>query len=1242
MTLGTAQAEDRPRRRGRQSNSSFTRQVSQEALTDGKENESTKISSSSSTGRTSPVRCVSEFDKVAGMTLPPIQEQEHESSNLPSPISHSIPPFPNPLHNPKISASHSAALRLEADLLPMFLVLSRVMSHPTLNRKGLFNVPVDPVALNLPDYFTIITKPMDLGTVKARLHAIAYQSRQQVAEDIRLVFNNAMKYNPPHDAVHTFAGDLLAFFEDQLRSFVPDLAASTKPAPPSKTDNTKADAAQAEALQQNENPILRTVSTEPEIPSALAPSAPTAATSAMPTITCLPCAAPLSITAPVHSQAATRKNTPKECLSPSSEAAARKRVKRGAKKILGHNCQWCEGRTCSICHQGCLGLEPTLLICNGPQCSGAKIRKGAPYFIALDGSRQYCERCHIGLPAALPVSSHGDSCRYKRDLLKRKNDEEVVERWVSCKECNTAVHQVCAMYNKHAYAEDEYHCPDCVQPTTSHPPSMLPRQVSRLEPDDELYTFVSGSDLPAKMSEFAGTDSASDLLTAEAMPETEVSAFIQAKVQEQMVSADCPNAERTVVVRVISDCDRFFKVPEVVRKHFRMAAASDSQPEGSGSLVPPEEVSYRSKAISLFQKIDGIDVCIFCMYVQEHDGAYVCESASGPYQQEEKRVYIAYLDSVEHFRPRPRRTDVYHEILVAYLAIARKQGYETAHIWACPPSRGNSFVFWNHPSAQRTPSRDRLLAWYHSALSKAVERGVVTDVESLYDSCFKEYVEDQEASDEKNVPTGPMPCPPLLDGDFWIEEAVHLHGIHMLRQSKAKTVDGQILASPEGATDGGFGSCPALEVAGMLRDRVVADPVSLLFRRPVNAAALKLHDYHKIITSPMDLGTVHSRCIFGEYTTLEDLVADVELVVSNAKRYNPPGHFVHTKAEELSQLFFSALNDLTSTWVEGSKEEVSSEPWQAFRCMSMSLDAQLDKDHEDLVPSSDMQAVCDVVGCPQQEPVDVSAHGHPTSVAPSSSSLSSSSACTNKPGVKDLITGGPEAVQYRMVGDDTWLLDKKNPVVNKPPTLSKKLSGRRRKSAGSVASDESEPSAKRRRQSWLGAEVGTIIRRMRTDFFRCTLTPKAMPTQAESGKLDAFDRYSAEFDASRDVSVQKSSRIADARHSLLEVSQFLNLEFDTLRHAKYSTAVLLYYLHNDDAPGIVPRCSGCDEEIKSVRWHKISRVVERRTAGGGGKEGPPVGRKAAAPTLFQPEELCSVCHQHHANGDQFIPLQVSF
>ena len=39
-----------------------------------------------------------------------------------------------------------------------------------------------------------------------------------------------------------------------------------------------------------------------------------------------------------------------------------------------------------------------------------------------------------------------------------------------------------------------------------------------------------------------------------------------------------------------------------------------------------------------------------------------------------RRIYIAYLDSVNFFQPKHLRTPVYHEILIGYLDYVKKLG----------------------------------------------------------------------------------------------------------------------------------------------------------------------------------------------------------------------------------------------------------------------------------------------------------------------------------------------------------------------------------------------------------------------------------------------------------------------------------------------------------------------------------------------------------------------------------------
>ena len=138
----------------------------------------------------------------------------------------------------------------------------------------------------------------------------------------------------------------------------------------------------------------------------------------------------------------------------------------------------------------------------------------------------------------------------------------------------------------------------------------------------------------------------------------------------------------------------------------------------------PAKFPYRSKAIFAFQIIDNVEICFFGLHVQEY-GSHSDSPNS-------RRVYIAYLDSVQFFQPRILRTVVYQEILLSYLEYVKKLGYTKAHIWACPPSEGDDYIFHCHPPQQKIPKPKRLQEWYKTMLEKGRDEKIVNEFKDMF------------------------------------------------------------------------------------------------------------------------------------------------------------------------------------------------------------------------------------------------------------------------------------------------------------------------------------------------------------------------------------------------------------------------------------------------------------------------------------------------------------------------------
>ncbi|XP_005161205.1 bromodomain-containing protein 3a isoform X2 [Danio rerio] len=103
--------------------------------------------------------------------------------------------------------------RLSEQLKYCDVILKEMLSKKHAAYAWPFYKPVDAEALELHDYHDIIKHPMDLSTVKKKMDSREYQDAQTFAADVRLMFSNCYKYNPPDHEVVAMARKLQDVFE---------------------------------------------------------------------------------------------------------------------------------------------------------------------------------------------------------------------------------------------------------------------------------------------------------------------------------------------------------------------------------------------------------------------------------------------------------------------------------------------------------------------------------------------------------------------------------------------------------------------------------------------------------------------------------------------------------------------------------------------------------------------------------------------------------------------------------------------------------------------------------------------------------------------------------------------------------------------------------------------------------------------------------------------------------------------
>jgi len=82
---------------------------------------------------------------------------------------------------------------------------------------AVFRKPVDPVALNIPSYFSIIKHPMDLSTVEKKLQQSKYPTVASLIDDVRLIFRNCELFNGYDSVFGKLARTVEGIFDSLLK-----------------------------------------------------------------------------------------------------------------------------------------------------------------------------------------------------------------------------------------------------------------------------------------------------------------------------------------------------------------------------------------------------------------------------------------------------------------------------------------------------------------------------------------------------------------------------------------------------------------------------------------------------------------------------------------------------------------------------------------------------------------------------------------------------------------------------------------------------------------------------------------------------------------------------------------------------------------------------------------------------------------------------------------------------------------
>ncbi|TLD13998.1 uncharacterized protein PgNI_04476 [Pyricularia grisea] len=173
-----------------------------------------------------------------------------------------------PIHPPKKELGYdgkgSKKKKLSPDLKYCDDILKDLAKPKSHGIAWIFAKPVDETRDGAPGYYSIIKKPMDLGTMTAKLQEGKYRSAADFKADFDLMLNNCFTFNPAGTDVHALARNLEAYFQDKWAGIDAYVAKHASRAPARRT-SASSPSGGIKDESDDEGPASEP---EPEVPAA--------------------------------------------------------------------------------------------------------------------------------------------------------------------------------------------------------------------------------------------------------------------------------------------------------------------------------------------------------------------------------------------------------------------------------------------------------------------------------------------------------------------------------------------------------------------------------------------------------------------------------------------------------------------------------------------------------------------------------------------------------------------------------------------------------------------------------------------------------------------------------------------------------------------------------------------------------------------------------------------------------------